>query len=184
MPMRLRSGRLTAPEIVVVEIGGGRRLERVDLAALRVDARHDVLDRAVLAGRVHGLEDQQQRPAILGVELVLQLRQQLDARPQELPGFILRGHLVGVAGIDVLEREPLPGFDPVTLDQQIAGLSASVAHRLALGACLGGLPALIAARRRPCTRSAQRPAAIGSAAMTAPRRPAASTCSPCTALWI
>jgi len=32
---------------------------------------------------------------------------------------------------------------PVTLDQQIAGLSASIAHRLALGAWLGGLPALI-----------------------------------------
>ena len=32
---------------------------------------------------------------------------------------------------------------PVTLDQQIAGLSASIAHRLALGVWLGGLPALI-----------------------------------------
>ncbi len=32
---------------------------------------------------------------------------------------------------------------PVTLDQQIAGLAASIAHRLALGVWLGGLPALI-----------------------------------------
>jgi putative copper export protein/mono/diheme cytochrome c family protein len=32
---------------------------------------------------------------------------------------------------------------PVTLDRQIAGLSASIAHRLALGVWLGGLPALI-----------------------------------------
>jgi len=32
---------------------------------------------------------------------------------------------------------------PVTLDQEIAGLSASIAHRLALGVWLGGLPALI-----------------------------------------
>ena len=32
---------------------------------------------------------------------------------------------------------------PVTLDQQVAGLSASIAHRLALGVWLGGLPALI-----------------------------------------
>jgi putative copper resistance protein D len=32
---------------------------------------------------------------------------------------------------------------PVTLDAQIAGLSASIAHRLALGVWLGGLPALI-----------------------------------------
>ena len=111
----LRQALHGAPEIVVVEIGGGRRLERVDLAALRVDPRHDVLDRAVLAGGVHRLEDQQQRPAILGVELVLQLGQQLDAGLQELLGVILLGHLVGVTGIDVLEREPLPGFDPVAL---------------------------------------------------------------------
>ena len=32
---------------------------------------------------------------------------------------------------------------PVALDQQIAGISASIAHRLALGVWLGGLPALI-----------------------------------------
>jgi putative copper export protein/mono/diheme cytochrome c family protein len=32
---------------------------------------------------------------------------------------------------------------PVTLGQQVAGLSASIAHRLALGVWLGGLPALI-----------------------------------------
>ncbi|HEY4846760.1 MAG TPA: CopD family protein, partial [Methylocella sp.] len=32
---------------------------------------------------------------------------------------------------------------PVSLDQQIAGLSASIAHRLALGVWLGGLPTLI-----------------------------------------
>ena len=61
-----------------------------------------MLDRAVLAGGVHGLEDQQQRPAILGVELVLQLGQQLDARPQELPGFRCRS-------VDV--RYPGPGSD-------------------------------------------------------------------------
>jgi copper resistance protein D len=32
---------------------------------------------------------------------------------------------------------------PVTLDQEVAGLVSSIAHRLALGAWLGGLPALI-----------------------------------------
>jgi putative copper export protein/mono/diheme cytochrome c family protein len=32
---------------------------------------------------------------------------------------------------------------PVTLNQEVAGLSASIAHRLALGVWLGGLPALI-----------------------------------------
>ena len=46
-------------------------LEADHLAALRVDARHDVLDGAVLARRIHGLEDQQERPAVVGVEEVL-----------------------------------------------------------------------------------------------------------------
>ena len=63
-----------APEIVVVEILGGGRLEGDDLAALRVDAGHDVLDGAVLAGGVHGLEDEQHRPLVLRVELVLAVR--------------------------------------------------------------------------------------------------------------
>ena len=74
----------------MVEILAARRLERVDLAALRVDAGHDVLDRAVLAGRVHRLEDGQHRPAVLRVEHVLQLGERLDAHRQRL----LRARLV------------------------------------------------------------------------------------------
>jgi len=63
----------------VVEIFVGGRLEGVHLASLRVDARHHVLDRAVLAGGVHRLKDEQQRPAVLRVETVLQRGQRLDA---------------------------------------------------------------------------------------------------------
>ena len=59
-----------APQEGVVELLGRRLLERDDLHALRVDARHDVLDRRVLAGRVHRLEDDQQRVGV--------------ARPQQL----------------------------------------------------------------------------------------------------
>jgi len=73
----------------VVQILGRRRLEGVDLDTLRIDARHDVLDRAVLAGTVHALEDQQQRPVIVGVELFLKLAQQRDAFLQPLFGLCL-----------------------------------------------------------------------------------------------
>ena len=45
-----------APEVVVVELFGRRLLERIDLASLRVHARHHMLDRAVLTGRIHRLE--------------------------------------------------------------------------------------------------------------------------------
>ena len=51
----------------MIELLGGGRFERGDLAALRVDAGEDVLDDAVLAGRVHGLEYQQHAPFVVGV---------------------------------------------------------------------------------------------------------------------
>jgi hypothetical protein len=65
----LRQAARGAPEEVVVELFAARGLERVHLAALRIDPRHHVLDRAVLAGGVHRLEDQQHAPLVLGVEL-------------------------------------------------------------------------------------------------------------------
>jgi hypothetical protein len=50
-----------------------------------------VLDHAVLAGCIHGLEDQQDRPQILRVQLVLHLRQQLDTPRQQLGRTLLAG---------------------------------------------------------------------------------------------
>ena len=82
----LRQIAVAAPEIVVIELFRGRRLERGDLAALRVDAGHDVLDGAVLAGRVHRLEHQQHRPAVLRIEHVLQLGERFDAGLQRFLG--------------------------------------------------------------------------------------------------
>ena len=64
-----------------------RLLERVHFASLGVDARHDVLDGAILACRIHRLKNYQHRPAILGVKTLLQLRQQVDAFRQQLPGL-------------------------------------------------------------------------------------------------
>ena len=55
------------PQKIVVELLRRRRLERMDLAALRVDAVEHAVDRAILARRIHALKDQQQRPAILRV---------------------------------------------------------------------------------------------------------------------
>jgi len=73
MPMRPRSGsaRMQRQRKSWVELLARRGLEGEDLASLRVDARHDVLDRAVLAGGIHRLEDEEHGPAVLGVELVL-----------------------------------------------------------------------------------------------------------------
>ena len=74
MPMRPRSGRhfVAAPEKIVIELLSGGRLEGEDLATLRIHAGHHVLDGAVLAGGVHGLKNQEQRPLVLRVETALQ----------------------------------------------------------------------------------------------------------------
>ena len=70
-----RQGAVGAPEEVVRQFLGPRRLEAGHLHALRVHPRHHVLDRAVLAGRVHRLEHAEHRPFVLRVELLLQCGQ-------------------------------------------------------------------------------------------------------------
>ena len=52
-----------------------RVLEAVYLAALRVHARHHVLDDAVLAGRIKRLKDEEQRVGVGRVQAILQLAQ-------------------------------------------------------------------------------------------------------------
>ena len=69
------------------------------------DAAHHVLDRAVLAGRVHRLEHQQQRAPVLRVQLVLLFRKPADAFGQALlrlgPALVLQTERV--TRIDVLQ---------------------------------------------------------------------------------
>jgi len=52
-----------APEKIMLEFLLTRRLEAEDLTALRIDSRHDVLDRSILTCRVHPLQYQQHRLA-------------------------------------------------------------------------------------------------------------------------
>ena len=60
------------PQIIVAQLHGAGCLEGGDLAALRVEPRHDMLDGAVLAGCVHGLQHDEHGPARLGIETFLQ----------------------------------------------------------------------------------------------------------------
>jgi len=79
-----------APQEVVLQFRLARVLEAEHLAALRIDARHHVLDGAVLAGRIHGLEDQQHGLSVGGVEQLLEgaqvLHMLLQARGVVLVG--------------------------------------------------------------------------------------------------
>jgi hypothetical protein len=66
-----------------------------------------VLDRAVLPGGVHRLEDQQHRPAVLGVKHVLKLRQEVNSHREGFlgPRLVLGRKLQGVVGLDVLQAK-------------------------------------------------------------------------------
>jgi hypothetical protein len=59
------------PQKIVLQILRARMPEGVNLTALRIETGHDVLDDAIFAGRVHALENDQDRPSILGIELLL-----------------------------------------------------------------------------------------------------------------
>src|SRR6185437_1838993 len=79
------------------------------LAALRIDAGHHVLDRAILPRCVHGLKDQQDGVAVGGVEQLLQGAQLGDVLCQELVIVLLRL----VDGFD--RRRPVAQRDRVAL---------------------------------------------------------------------
>src|SRR5581483_2212394 len=78
-----------APHEVVIELERRRLLERGDLAALWIDAVENVFDRAVLAGSIHGLEDQQQRPAVLRIELLLKIAQAFAVGIEDFLALVL-----------------------------------------------------------------------------------------------
>jgi hypothetical protein len=87
------------------------------LTPLRVDARHNVFDRAVFAGRVHRLKDEQQGPAVLGVEHVLLFRQPRNAEFAQLRGLALvQLQAAGITRIEVLEPEVLAFRDAEWVD--------------------------------------------------------------------
>src|SRR6266511_1840483 len=56
------------PEEIVVELELAWRLEGMHVAALWIDAGHHMLDDAVLACGIEPLEDDQEGPAVLGIE--------------------------------------------------------------------------------------------------------------------
>jgi hypothetical protein len=64
---------MNPPQEVVRQLFGRRLLESRDLTALRVHGAQDVIDRAVLAARIHSLKADEERRATIGVEQLLEL---------------------------------------------------------------------------------------------------------------
>src|SRR6185369_3749727 len=61
----------------------------MNLATLRVDAVEYRLDRTVLAGRIHALQDQQHRPAVLRIKFFLKILQAFPVGIEDLLGLVL-----------------------------------------------------------------------------------------------
>ena len=87
-----------------------------------------MLDRAVLAGRVHRLEHGQHRPAVLRVELLLQRGQPLDAVGEHRLGVgLLDVEPAGVGRIEIGEAELVRPVDAEALDD-LGELHGGVVH--------------------------------------------------------
>src|SRR5580658_8997959 len=83
-----------SPQKVVRELLRARLLEAMNFATLRIYARHNVFDGAVLARGVHPLEEDKYAPPPVRVEPLLQLLQS---------GNAVRKHILDYGGIG---REP------------------------------------------------------------------------------
>ena len=97
------------PEKVMRQFKRSGRLERRHPAALWVHARHHMLDRAVLAAGIHALENNEQRPARIGIESFLEPAESRDALGRGCFGlrfsfFFLRV-VAGVVGIELAKIE-------------------------------------------------------------------------------
>ena len=104
------------PEIVVVQFFNAGRFEGMDLATLRIDAGHDVLDGAVFTGGVHRLKDEQKGPAVLGVELFLHVAEADDTVLEEALRGLLVLDAVGVGGVVISQAKVSAIGDAIRLD--------------------------------------------------------------------
>ena len=73
-----------APKEIVFEFFGAGMFEAVDLAALGIDARHDVLNGAVFSGSIHRLENEEEGVFVVGVEEFLKIAEFVDVIGEDL----------------------------------------------------------------------------------------------------
>ena len=168
---------LVAPEVVMPELLARGHLEAADVHSLRVDAAHDVTDRAVLAGGIEPLQAQEQAVGVLGGQAVLVGRQELHALGEQLHALLLLHEVRRVAGVEVLrQRHRGAGLHPQGADE----FTDPRRRRLALAHvaapprdAAGGLrpePLGPKVQVRPASRAQNRP--LGpSAALPWPKRP-------------
>ena len=107
---------IDAPQEIVIPLLDARLLESLHLHPRRIQRREDMIDGAVLARRVHGLQDHDEAVRILGVQLFLELLHLLDGL-REIISLHLRLLHLHIAGRGIVrERHPRPLTDAIPLD--------------------------------------------------------------------
>ena len=106
------SALMDAPEEVVRGLGRRRHLERLHVAALRIEAGEHAPDRAVLARRVEALQHEQHRAGALGVEPPVQDAEPIGQRGQLRLGPALRRCRAGRRSDAAGEIRLRSGLDP------------------------------------------------------------------------
>jgi hypothetical protein len=119
----------------VVALLRARRLERPDLAALRVHALEDALDRAVLAAGVHRLQHYQHAAPVLGVEPGLQVRDALAGGGQLAGHVLLAGVALGLVRVPLRQPRRLARLHPVA---RVVRLRRRISHHDPLGCARDG----------------------------------------------
>ncbi len=119
MPISPRAGhaRVDAPEEVVRQLLGRRRLERLDATALRVHAGEHRADHAVLAGCVHALQHEQHRTPRLGVQASVQNAETRDELLEPLEPLGLRVRAGARAGVAACEMRRLARLHTELVEQ-------------------------------------------------------------------
>ena len=95
---------MRSPSVVVQFFSAGR-LEGENGASLRVHTGHDVLDHTILAGSVQTLEDNQDRPAVLRVEFLLQVVEHAFACIEYVLRVLLAFDPGRVSGVQILQTK-------------------------------------------------------------------------------
>ena len=92
-----------------------RVLVAVHLAALGINARHHMLDRAVFSGRIHRLEDQQDRMLVRRKQDLLPCAEAGNVPVEDVPVVLLRTVHRADLGRQVVQADPAFSADAKTL---------------------------------------------------------------------
>ena len=100
----------------MIEFLRARSLEGMHLAALWIDPGHHVGDDSILPRGIETLQHHQHRPAILGVEALLQIGEALEAPGEELLAFVFV-ETAGFISLEVREPELVGLVDAVAIEK-------------------------------------------------------------------